>query len=211
MYSDTAKTKSKLAFMTKKLFHRRTKRLLTDSEILFQKYLDVSSLFSLLFLIMGIGMILCQSVSMKLYGMIFGLFLLGFAGIQFYFFLKRREFEVFRFSCISFFFAVVLGILYFILNPIYYILLWGFVIIVSMFEKLFHAFYLYRLHDNSFLIYFVSLFMMLILAILAFIHPFANLPILEVLGLLSILFHILNLSTLSLLQKRISEFVGCFD
>ena len=90
MYSDTAKTKSKLAFMTKKLFHRRTKRLLTDSEILFQKYLDVSSLFSLLFLIMGIGMILCQSVSMKLYGMIFGLFLLGFAGIQFYFFLKAR-------------------------------------------------------------------------------------------------------------------------
>lgn len=211
MYSDIDHAKKNLRDITKKLFHRRTKRLLTDSEIVFQRYLDFFSLFTLFFLLFGIVMSLLSNVSILACSIGYGLFAILYGVIHLFFFFQRRHFAFYRFSILYGVIDIILGILFFVLPSNLSFLLLGVFFLVSTFEKFLSSFYLFRLHDQSFLVILVSSILVLFMGILLMINPFGNLTFNETFGLFSILFSVLNLAMYSLLQKKISEFVGCFD
>lgn len=211
MYSEINNTKGKLQDILKKMFHRRVKRLLTASEVLFQKYLDILAIFSVLFLFMGVIMSLFQTAPLKVYGIFLGIFSFLYGILHLFFFKKQRQFRFFRYLIIYGVVGIILGILFWVLEPFYYFLLWGGLILVISLGYLFASFYFFRFHDNSFAVLIVSTLMGIVLSVLSFLHPFPHMIIAELLGLLSILFGVLNLSILSLFQKKISEFVGCFD
>jgi len=196
------------------MFRRRTKRLLTDSEVFFQRYLDVMTVFSILFLLLGIIFSILSSYSFRFYNLLLGLFLLIFGIIEVPFFFKRRQFSYFRFSGVKGLIISFLGIIFFFIdiNKMEYSFIFlAIYIFINVVEKFGMTFCLFRLHDKSFIVMMVHSLLLLMLGILLWINPFHHLLFAEVLGIFIILYHILNLSILSLLQKRISEFVSCFD
>lgn len=213
MYSEIHQNKNSFKEFCNRLFHRRTKRLLTDREQEFQKYLDFFTYFSILFLLCGI-MFSIFSFSLKSCGVIMGIFFLLNALIHGYFFTKRRNFSIFRFCVIPMFMFIILGIVPFCLKlsqmDFYFIVL-GIYVLLGSIEHFLLSFSIFRLHDQTFFLFLIFSILSIVISILVFLNPFEQLTYAEVLGVFLILYHILRLSLLSLLQKKISGFVSIFD
>lgn len=213
MYSDLEKNKKKFPFSIS-LFRHRTKRLLSDIESEYQKYLDVMTFYMIAFLVMGIVFALFQTFSIRTCSVILGLFAFAYGAIKGFFVTHRRRFTFYRFTIfpmiISFLFG---GILLFFPNFVfpYYSLFLGFFILLVMLERFYNCFFFFRMRDNSRYVFLSSTILSVLLAIVVMINPFTQLLYGEIFGIFSIFFSILNLSMLSLLQRSIVDYVACFD
>lgn len=214
MYSDVDRTKKGLSAIRQKLFHRRTKRLLTDTERIFQNYLDIFTVYFIIFILLGICFASFQNVSLSIWKYVFGILLILSGIIHFLFFMKRRQFYFYRFSWIYSLVGILLGLISFFLGDIHLHLLlifFGIYVFVSTLERLMECFYLFPLRDQCVLMLIVHAIVGVILGIFILVNPFAHLSYAEVLGIFSILFGILNLSEVSILQRRITEFAEVFS
>lgn len=195
-----------------RIFRRRTKRLLTDTEMEFQKYLDVFLLYYVVFIICGILFAVVPSFTIFHCSKILGVLFILYGFIQFYFFRHRRNFSFYRFSFLYGIGSIILGgFLVFVKSVPALFVITGIFMLLSLVERVMESFIIYRLHDGSFPVMVTNTILSIILAIFFMVNPFEQLDFTEVFGIFSILFSILNLSEQSILQRRISEFVGCFD
>lgn len=213
MYSDTERQKEKMnRTIISRIFRRRTKRLLTDTEMEFQKYLDTFLIYYIVLMICGILFAVIQSFTVFHCSKILGvLFMLG-GMIHFYFFRHRHIFSMYRFSVFFGLSSIILGLCLILIKSVTMLfVVTGIVMLVLTVERMIESFVMFRLHDGSFPVLITNTILSIGLSILFMINPFQQLQYTEVFGIFSILFSILNLSGQSILQRRISEFVGCFD
>lgn len=213
MYSNE-ETKNNVMSMLQRIFRHRKKRLLNDTEREFQRYIDLFTYIYLLFILVGVSMSFFSTISIHLCGVLLGILFCIMGGIYLFFFLRRKSFVLYRFFIIFSSIAFILGIFFFFMNPNHeksYFICFGVSIILMNLERLYELFYLLRFNDPTKNIFMVCTILSMILSIFVFMNPFANLLKNEVLGIFSILFSILNLMQISLLQKRISEFVNSID
>ena len=214
MYSNDDQTKKNFMTLFNNIFRRRKKRLLSEAEIEFQRYVDYFTYFYLLFIVIGIIYCFLSNISVHLCGVIFGILFCVMAGIYLFFFLRRKNFSLYKFFSIFGVIGFVLGIAFFFLNPnneSSYLLCFGLSIIVVNLDRLLELFYLFRSNDPSKIIFLLSSILSVSLGVFVVINPFSYLFYREILGIFAILFSIINLMQLSLLQKRISEFVNSVD
>lgn len=212
MYSDMNKKKQSL--FPRGLFHRRTKRLLTDNEREFQKYLNCFLIGFFVFLIIGILIASWSTLPIRITSVLFGVVFFAFSVLHFIYFRRRRHFEFYRLMLFFGIVGVIFALLFFITDIAFmerYLLFLGIYIILMSFERLFEVFYFIRVHYQGFIFLLVAAFLNLFLGILLIVNPFAQLMYYEILGIFTILYCVLNLTEIMFLHGRISEFVSAFD
>ncbi len=213
MYSNE-ETKNNFMSIFNHIFRHRKKRLLSDVEMEFQRYIDSFTYLYLVFIAMGILISFFSNISIHLCGVLIGILFCVMGGIYLFFFLRKQHFSFYKFFITFSLIAFLFGIIFFFLNPNYeksYFIFLGLSIVFMNLERLLELFYLFRSNDPSKTIFLVISVLSVVLSIFVFLNPFSNLLKNEVLGIFSILFSILNLMQLSLLQKRIHEFINSIE
>jgi len=211
MYSETEKEPSRWSSIRNRLFHRRTRRLFTDTEQEFERYLTAFGFISIAFILGGILFSIWPFMSFYvLQGTIVGLGIIsGF--LCFWFFRKRKSFSFYQISILYGILNIIVSILGFFFQGYSILVVLALYILITILERIFTIFYFLRLHDRSVMILIVSSCLMLFMAVLLFINPFAQLYFGEVLGIFMVLYGILNLLQISFLQKRSRDFLTLFD
>lgn len=213
MYSEVD-SKEKKSSHEVSFFHRRTKRLLSPAGNGFEKFLNVFAIYSLCFIVFGIISAIGSSLSLSFLKNLFGILLLGYSGIHFYFFKNKVQLSLYKLSIFFGFFGFALGLSCFIITSINYmqvLVVFGLYLLLVTLERMFQGFSLIRLRDKKVIVFLVHSFLLVFMAILLFLNPFLNLYFGEILGAFSILFGILNLSSLSFMRKKEDGILSFFD
>jgi len=210
MYNDKEEKIKKNNNFFSRFFRKRTRRLLTDIDKLFSKIMWFEIGVSALLILIGVIFLLKPDISVTVLGVLFGLNILIFGGLNIYAYLKRREISLFRYHLIYGIIGILLGVLT-ILNPFtfsqvitVFIGLW---ILYMAIIKIDFAIRLKKLNESSFLIILVSAILEILMSILIFINPFSNLIITEIAGAYFILCGIINCTDAILTKNRAIDFL----
>lgn len=211
MYNEEAQKKSSGGIL-ERIFHRRKKRLFSNIELEFQKYLDAFTIFTVLFIFLGVVLAIWSGISSIVLRIFIAFSFFLYAGIAFYFFFRRRELSFYNFCILYGIISFLLGTFVFFQENIQGVLnLLGVFYLTISFGHYLESFYFFRMHDNDALVLLVSNVLIDFIAILLFINPFAQLLGGEVIGVFLILFGILQISILSFLNKKSSSFLSFFE
>ena len=213
MYSEIEPEEKKTSKELPSFFHRRTKRLLTPVGNRFELFLNLFIIYSLFFLILGIFSAV-GSLSNLLISIFIGILFLVYGGIHFYFFFHRKDLSFYKLSCMYGILGLCLGIASFVFSNTNYLQLlvvYGIYLIVQTLERILEGFSLIRLHDKDVIVFLVQSLLLVFMAILLFSNPFVNLYFGEIIGTFSILFGILNLSSLSFMKKKQTNILSFFE
>lgn len=195
------------------VFHRRTKRLFTPTSHRFVSFLNLFVIYFLFFIVLGIFSAV-GVLSNNLICIFLGILFLAYSGLHFYFFCLRKAFSFYRFSFFYGMIGIGLSVACFVFGGESYqqiLTILGIYYLLQTIERIIEGFYFVRLHDKSVTVFFVHSLMLLFMAILLFMNPFVNLYFGEIIGTFSILFAILNLSSLSFLRKKQEQILSFFD
>lgn len=213
MYSEMEPEEKKTAKELPHFFHRRTKRLLNPVGNRFEFFLNTFVIYSFFFLVLGIFSAM-GSLSNQLISIFLGILFLGYGGVHFYFFFQRQQLSFYKLSCVYGILGICLGIASFIFantNYLQLLVVFGIYFIIQTLERVLEGFSLIRLHDKDVIVFLVQSLLFVFMAILLFINPFVNLYFGEIIGIFSILFGILNLSSLSFMRKKQENILSFFD
>lgn len=213
MYSEMEPEEKKPSKELPHFFHRRTKRLLTPVGNRFAFFLNTFVIYSFFFLVLGIFSAM-GSLANSLISIFLGILFLGYGIVHFYFFFQRQQLSFYKLSCIYGILGICLGIASFIFantNYMQLLVVLGIYFIIQTLERVFEGFSLIRLHDKDVIVFLVQSLLFVFMAILLFINPFVNLYFGEIIGIFSILFGILNLSSLSFMRKKQENILSFFD
>lgn len=211
MYQEEMKQKGSVSIL-ERIFHRRKKRLFSNIELEFQKYLDAFTLFSIVLILMGVVLAIWNSIPELLLRIFIGGALFVFSLCEFYFFVRRRELSFYNIHIFYGIVALILGILLFFQENVQGVLnLFGVFYLMVSLQHYLESYYMIRLRDKDVIVFLVSNVLIDFMAILLFINPFSQLLGGEILGVFLILFGIIHISLLSFLSKKSSSFLSFFE
>lgn len=211
MYSNAENTKKSLKDFIKNIFRKRKKRLLTDSEKEFQKYLSVSAILYLVTIIFGIVFAIYSNLTIGVCQILIGIVATIFTIFYGFFFFQRKKFTFYKFFILFAIVNLIVVILLFFLDSSNFLLLSGIWFMVLHFERLLEAIYLLKVQDQTRVLFSVFSIMSIVLGIFVMVNPFIQFAYREVVGIMLILYSVLNLSELSLLYKKMNFFVSSFE
>ena len=193
-----------------KMFHKRTKRLFTDLDRLFTNIMWIEIGLSVLLILVGVLFLLNPTLSLNVIGILFGIVVLCFGGLNIYAYLKSRELYFFKFHIIYGILDLILGVLI-IISPFTFTQLItifiGFWLIYLAVMKIDLAMRLKRLSEKSWLTLLVSAILSIFMSILIFINPFTNILFAQLAGAYCVLSGILNATNAVLTKNRSIDFL----
>ncbi|MCI8575617.1 MAG: hypothetical protein HFI09_04020 [Bacilli bacterium] len=213
MYSEVS-SEDKKSLKEHRLFRKKTKRLLTKTENDLSLFFHIFMIYALMFVFFGICSVIGSSLSNGFLKIVLSLLFLGYGILHFYFY-RRRGMQPFYKS--SIFFGLVgclFGLIGFFISSLNYqslLVLYGVYFFIVVLERGYQGFPFVRVRDKDAIVFGVILLLLIFMAILLFINPFFNLYFGEILGVFSILFGVLNLSSLSFLQKKEEIVLSFYD
>ena len=95
MYQEEMKQKGSVSIL-ERIFHRRKKRLFSNIELEFQKYLDAFTLFSIVLILMGVVLAIWNSIPELLLRIFIGGSLFVFYLCDIYLIFRRRDFSYYK-------------------------------------------------------------------------------------------------------------------
>ena len=193
-----------------RIFRKRTRRLLTNIDRLFTRIMWIEVCISIALILLGSICLLHPEFSLKAIGVIFGLGIIAFGGLNIYAFMKRRELNFFRLYLFYGIAAIILGIII-VFHPFettqamtIFLGLW---IIYLSTLKIDLSLRLKVLSEPCWLFMIVSAVLGVFMSILIFINPFSNLLITQVAGSFLILEGILNATDAVMAKNRSIDFL----
>ncbi len=212
MYNEEKKKKKKNKQETifHHFFHKRTKRLLTNLDRLFYKIMWYQIAACISIIIIGILLLFFPELSDKVIGVLFGLNILFFGGVNIYAYLKRKDIPMFQFHLFYGIIGILLGI-FTILNPFFFTqmitIFIGIWILYMAITKIDFSFRLKKLGEKAWLLLLVSACLEIFMSILIFINPFSGLAITRLAGAYFILCGIVNCNDAILTKNRAFDFL----
>ena len=193
-----------------KFFRKRTKRLLTNIDILFRKIMIIELISSGIMIMLGILALLFPEISVTIVSIIIGLNIVGIGIIDIYAYKKRNDIKIFKFYLVYGSLAILLGILT-ILNPFFFsqilTVLLGIYILYLAINKFDIALKLKKIEEKSWTILITSAILEIFISILIFINPFSNLTIIQLIGAFLVLSGIINCMNINLIKNRAIDFM----
>ena len=214
MYSSVEQEKKKkgLADYLRMIFHRRKKRLFSDLEIEFQTTLDLFTIYSFIFLVIGVLFSLWNTAGAMVIRIFFGLLFMIYGMLQFYTFSKRRKLSLYNFSIVYGIVAFFLAIFSFCVSDLVILLIvLGIFLLLQVVEHFIQGFYLLRARDMSISVLLGQMALFVFMAVILFINPFLQLYVGQILGIFAILYGILNIACLSFLSKKSQVILSFFE
>ena len=213
MYNETKekrKKRNQKENIINKFFKKRTKRLLTDVDRLFTKIMWYQIIASFILITIGVVFLIWPDISTTVVGVIFGLNILLFGGINLYSYQKRKDIQIFKFHLVYGIFGSILGLLT-ILNPFTFTqvitLFIGLWILYMAITKIEFAIRLKKIKEKSWLLLLVSALLEIFMSILIFINPFSNLVLTTLAGAYFVLCGIINCTDAVLTKNRAIDFL----
>lgn len=213
MYNETKekrKKRNQKENIINNFFKKRTKRLLTDIDRLFTKIMWYQIIASLILVIIGVIFLIWPDISTTVVGVIFGLNILLFGGINLYAYQKRKDISIFKFHLVYGIIGILLGILT-ILNPFTFTqvitLFIGLWILYMAITKIEFSLRLKQIKEKSWLLLLVSALLEIFMSILIFINPFSNLVLTTLAGAYFVLCGIINCTDAVLTKNRAIDFL----
>ena len=190
--------------MTKK----KEKTFLDKISLDFSKILVGNIILNVLFLIMGLVLFLNSTFSLKVIGVMIGIYVMLFGIFDIYEFLMRRDMPLFSFNLILGILSIAVG-LFTIVNPfkIIKIMTLGLGIYLSILAlfKIVEALKLKRFGFDGWLVMLCVSLLLLILGVVIAINPMVALDIAEAAGLFIILASILEISNLIMMFTKAND------
>jgi len=214
MYNEEKKKKKKVSSgevnILHHFFHKRKKRLLTNIDRLFNKIMWYQILSCVLLVLLGVVFLLVPDISDKVIGVLFGINVLIFGGVNIYAYFKRRDIPMFQFHLIYGIVGILIGLLT-ILNPFVFAqvvtLFIGLWILYMAITKIDFALRLKKMGEKSWLLLLVSAFLEIFMSILIFINPFSSLVLTRLCGAYFVLCGIINCNDAILTKNRAIDFL----
>ena len=205
MYNkDEKKERKSFQEIFQQVFHRRTKRLLTNVDRLFTNIMWMEIGLSV------VAILLNPEMSLTVIGVLFGILIIAFGILDIYAYLKRREIYFFRFYIVYGILGILLGVLT-LINPFVFtqvITIWlGLWILYLSILKIDLSFRLKTIGEKSWLTILISAILSVFMSILIFINPFSNILITQLVGAYLILSGILNATNAVLTKNRSIDFL----
>ncbi len=213
MYSEI-ENKEEIKQSKEPFFHHRTKRIFANSVDVLESFTILCNVHSVLFILLGLLSTIYFSLSNGTIKVLFFLILLFYSVLHFYYFMKRRECAFLKSSL---FYAVanfILGAVVLFTSSLLYqqiLVFLGLHFLFIAIERMWYGFFLIRSRDKQVLVFGVQILLFILMSILLFINPFLTLYFGEIVGVFSILFGILNISSLSFAKKKIDQVLSFFD
>jgi uncharacterized membrane protein HdeD (DUF308 family) len=212
MYSEV-NLEEKKSSKKSRLFHRRTKRLLTSTRKDISLFFNVFLCFSIMLVFYGVLAVLGAFNNATLKN-ILGLMFLLYSIIHFYFYQYHKSLAFYKSSVVTGMTGLVLAMIVWFtdsFNCARILVFFGLFLFLVLLERVLQGIKLLQSHDKDVLVFGVMQVLLILMAILLFINPFVNLYFGEVLGIFSILFGILNFSSLSFLKKKEEVIMSFYD
>lgn len=204
------KTKSREETLFHRFFHKRTKRLLTNIDRLFSKIMWYQIASCVFLILLGVLFLLVPDISDQVLGILFGMNVLFFGGVNIYAYLKRRDIPLFQFHLVYGIIGILIGILT-ILNPFLFAqvitLFLGLWILYMAITKIDFSMRLKKMGEKSWLLLLVSSILEIFMSILIFINPFSSLVLTRLCGAYFVLCGIINCNDAILTKNRAIDFL----
>ena len=212
MYSEDKEKKEKKTSQNNisMFFRKRTKRLLTDIDKLFNKIMWYQIILSVILVILGLVFLIWTAASLKVIGVLFGIQTIAIGIGLIYSYTKRREIPLFRYNIFYGILGILLGIVT-ILSPFLFTqvitIFIGIWILYMAIMKIDFAIRLKKMKEESWLLILVTAILEIFMSILIFINPFSNLLLTQVAGAYFILCGVLNATDAILTKNRAIDFL----
>jgi uncharacterized membrane protein HdeD (DUF308 family) len=171
----------------------------------FNKIILTEMGFSILYAILGLIFVLKSEMTVKVVGVLIGIFFILTGLIEIYTFLDKSKIRLFRTNIFIGILNIILGIII-ILNPITTVTVLniglGIWILVEGISKFILFLNLKKIKDECSKIFLVSSLLLIFLGIILIIYPFSTIAVTKAVGIFIILYNILNLNDLVLLKRR---------
>lgn len=204
------KNKNRESEFGSKFFRKRTKRLLTNIDILFHKIMVIELIISSLLILLGVVALLFPSVSIKIISILLGLTIIAYGITNIYSYFKRKEIAIFKFYIMYGIIACIVGLLM-LINPFVFsqlmTIIFGIYILYLAVNKFDFALKLKRIEEKSWTILLASSILESLISILIFVNPFSNLSIMQLVGSFLILSGIINWMNTLLIKNRALDFM----
>lgn len=182
-------------------------------ETAFQKIIMTEMVFSVVYALFGLIVVLNSDMTNKVVGLLIGTFLLIAGMIHVFSFIEKSKIRLFHYNIVFGVLDILLGILI-MFNPLSIInflnITLGIWLIVESANKIVYFFYLKKAGEPSRRILLSSSVLFLFLGVMILINPFRNIVITQTVGMFIILYNVLNLSDLVLLKKKSKKFLKNF-
>lgn len=204
------KNKNKENEFGSRFFRKRTKRLLTNIDILFHKIMVIELIISSLLILLGVVALLFPSVSIKIISILLGLTIIAYGITNIYSYFKRKEIAIFKSYIMYGIIACIVGLLM-LINPFAFsqlmTIIFGIYILYLALNKFDFALKLKKIEEKSWTILLASSILESLISILIFINPFSNLSIMQLVGSFLILSGIINWMNTLLIKNRALDFM----
>lgn len=204
------KNKNKENEFGSRFFRKRTKRLLTNIDILFHKIMVIELIISSLLILLGVVALLFPSVSIKIISILLGLTIIAYGITNIYSYFKRKEIAIFKSYIMYGIIACIVGLLM-LINPFAFsqlmTIIFGIYILYLAVNKFDFALKLKKIEEKSWTILLASSILESLISILIFVNPFSNLSIMQLVGSFLILSGIINWMNTLLIKNRALDFM----
>ncbi len=179
----------------------------------FNKIILIKISFSVVFALLGIGIVLKSDTTNKTVGLLIGTFFLIYGWIQLFSFFNKKKLTLFRYDIIFGLLNLMAG-LFIMFNPFSLLnilnLSLGIEFIIDGINKCVYFFYIKKWDKKSSKILLASSLSFLFLSIIIIINPFPTLVITKTVGIFILLTNILNLNHLVLLKRKFNNYKELF-
>ena len=179
----------------------------------FRKIILSELLFSIIYAVVGLIIVLNSEMTNKVVGILIGTFFLLAGVLNIFTFIEKSKIKLFHYNAIFGILDIILSI-FIMFNPLSIInflgITLGIWLIVKSANKIVYFLYLKQSKEKGNKIIFASAILFLILGIMLLVNPFRNLIITQVVGMFVILYNVLNINDLVLLKKKSNEYLKLF-
>ena len=167
-------------------------------------------IYSVVFAILGLIIFLNSDMTNKTAGLLIGIFFLFDGILYLYMFLQRKDISFWKINVFYGVLSIILGI-FIMFNPLAMInflnILLGLWLFVEGISKFMYFYRFRKIEESSYRVVLVSSISMVLLGLIAMFNPFRAIIITKTVGMVIVLYNVLNLNDLVLFKKRCSKFM----
>ncbi len=206
MYNDEEKKKTKKEPRKRvSFFRKRTKRLLTNLDKLFDKILSMECIITFIFIVISILLAIFKDTNNVVISIVLCIVFLLYGALNIYGYIKRKDLPFYNFWLLYGICGIILGIV--ALFQIKANVILGLWLLIEVAKKADFTIRLKILNQKSMSIHAVSAGLIMIMSIMLFVNPFTNLSASQTIGIFSILYGIINVMDVVLSKQEAPSYL----
>ena len=189
------------------LFRKRKKRLFDDFEKKFNQTLLIHMAFGLVFILLGLVFVQFISIPENLIHIFLGIIILGWS-VNAFLTYRKSEYKIFNRYIFYSIIGLILAILFFVFkspNTIF-----ACFVLLSAVTVIDYALMFKKIQNGAWTVLAVSTILMILLAVVLFIYPLEHLLMIQFMGVLQILYGMLNIMVLNLVKNTAVDHLNDF-